>query len=116
MAMTIGDIEKRVRAVLMDDVPPDYRWSEAFILSAIEDGIAFLHSIRPETRYMDGILTDGVKVPQDTKDEEFPVHSRYREAVVAYVAYKCLERDSSDTQNLALAETFLNKAKTLMQV
>lgn len=114
--MTVGDIEKKVRAVLMDDVP-EYRWSEAFILGAIEDGVAFLHSIRPETRYVDGVLTDGVKVPQtaEGKDEEFPIHSRYREAMVAYVAHKCLERDSSDTQNLTLSETYLNKAKTLMQ-
>lgn len=36
------------------------------------------------------------------------VNDRYRQALVYYVAAKCLERDDSDTQNLTLAASYMN--------
>ena len=112
--MKISDIEKRTRIVLMDE-QEQFRWSSAFIRMALEDAIAFLHSIRPETKYVNGECVGGIELPEDG-DAEFSVDVRYREGIVAYVAHKCLERDNSDTQNLTLSETYLNKAKTLMQL
>lgn len=112
--MTVGDIEARARAVLLDDVKP-YRWSAAFMRSALEDAVRFLHSLRPSTRYVGGAFAGAVSLPEDD-GETFHVESKFREALVAYVAYKCLEMDSNDTQNQALAEQFLSKAKTLMQL
>ena len=111
--MKLSDIENRVRIILMDDVEP-YRWKSAFIRMALEDAIAFLHSIRPETKYVNGKCVGGIELPEDG-NAEFPLDLRYREGVVSYVAHKCFERDNSDTQNLTLSETYLNKAKTLMQ-
>lgn len=112
--MTVKDIEDRARIVLLDDVKP-YRWSASVIRSALEDGVRFLHSIRPSTRYVDGAFVGAVALPE-SDGENIPVDVKFRESLVAYVAYKCLEMDSNDTQNLTLSESFLSKAKTLMQL
>lgn len=112
--MTVADIEKRVRIVLMDDNDP-YRWSSEFIRMAIGDALAFLHAARPETRYVNGLLTDGVPLPENDF-EDFPIDGRFREGIVSYVAYKCLETENPDTQNISLADSYLNKAKSLMQI
>jgi hypothetical protein len=98
----------------MDDQLP-FRWSSEFIRTAIEDAVAFLHAARPETRYVNGVLTDGVELPNNAL-VDFPIHSRFREGIVAYMAYKCLESENPDTQNLTLADSYLNKAKSLMQI
>lgn len=112
--MTVKEIEGLARTVLLDDVAP-YRWSASFIRSALQDAVRFLHSIRPSTRYVGGAFAGEVSLPE-SDDEMFHVEDKYREALAAYVAHKCLEMDSNDTQNLALSESYLSKAKTLMQL
>ena len=64
--MNVADLENRVRVVLMDNHSP-YRWSSEFIRTAIEDAVVFLHAARPETRYVNGLLTDGVALPQNSR-------------------------------------------------
>jgi hypothetical protein len=112
--MTVAELESKVRKILLDTIEP-YRWDSNFIRETIADAVAFLQSIRPETRYVNGKLFDGDFVPDDDLDP-FPISDRYREGIVAYMAYKCLECENPDIQNLTLAENYLNKAKTLMQI
>ena len=86
-------------------------------VSALRDGVfnavEHIHSIRPETRYVNGVLAD---FHVDGETEEIPVDPRFTEALVCYVVYCAYLKDDSDTENLQNAENYLAKANTLMQI
>lgn len=112
--MTRKSIEEKARRILQDTVMP-YRWAEKDIASSLQEAIYSLHSIRPETRYIDGRLVDYVQVP-NVVDEEISINNRFEEALIYYVVHKCYLDDSTDTINLQLAESYLSKFNTKVQL
>ena len=114
MAMTIGDIEKKVRTLVNDSDAPDYRFKQEEIHGFIVDAVRHLWRIRPETRYVNGILCN-VEI-EATASFEIPVDVRFEEALVSYAAYKVYQLDMSDTVNMQMADTLRTRAEALMQI
>lgn len=114
--MTYAQIETGVRTLLQDD-KPTYRWSAAEMYGYMPDAIRTLFSIRPTALFLNG------RMPSTLATLEPPtaaaavsasgavtanVNDRYQQALVYYVAAKCLERDDSDTANLSLSSAYMN--------
>lgn len=112
--MTVADIEKSARRILQDTQEP-YRWSSEEMREALQEGVAALNAVRPETRYVGGNLYDWIELPK-TDTEKISIKPRYREALVYFVAYKCYLNDSTDTVNAQLAEMYLGKFNTKTQL
>lgn len=114
--MTVETITTKARRIINDTEEP-YRWESSELRGHLQDGVLALHSIRPETRYVDGALVDFVAVPdEDAQDQEFPIDRRYEEALVCYVCYRCYLDDDTDTTNQNLAESYLQKFNTKAQL
>lgn len=105
--LTIKSVEAKARRILQDTVE-EYRWSSEEMRDALQEGICALNAIRPETRYVNGVLCDGVNLPE-SDTAEISIKSRYEEALVHYVVYKCYLTDSTDTANAQLAEMHFGK-------
>ena len=113
----ISEIFRRARIKLLDTEGGDrgelYRWSDDELRDGVFNAVEHIHSIRPETRYVNGVLAD---FHVDGETEEIPVDPRFTEALVFYVVYCAYLKDDSDTENLQNAENYLAKANTLMQI
>ncbi len=114
MAITVNDIEMRVRDTIDDSFSNGYRWNTVKVIRLIYDGIRMLNSIRPESRYVNLVLT-ALTVPTLSDAADAPAIAGYRaaalsiderwtDAVVHYVAQKCFEMDSSETANADRAQ------------
>ncbi len=112
--MTAGEIERKVRLIIQDTVS-EYRWTSEEIKDYLQDGCIALNAIRPETRYVGGLLTDGTVLPE-SDDDPISIDNRFAEALVFYVVYKCYLKDATDTTNQGLAESYLNKFNTKAQL
>ena len=112
--MTVADIENSARRILQDMQEP-YRWASEEMREVLQEGVAALNAIRPETRYVGGNLYDFIKLPE-SDTEEISIKPRYREALVFYVVYKCYLVDNTDTVNAQLAEMYLGKFNTKSQL
>lgn len=112
--MNANEIFIEARRLLQDTEEP-YRWSNERLHDALQLGINALASIRPETRYVDGLLTDGVMLPADDS-ASFPVNYRYKDALVCFVVHQCYADDSSDTVNSQLSKDFLAKFNSKAQL
>lgn len=114
--MTYAEIEAGARTMLQDD-KPTYRWPAAEMYGYMPEAIRTLFSIRPAALFVNG------RMPSTLATLEPPtaiaaiavsgavtanVNDRYMQALVYYVAAKCLERDDSDTANAALASSYMN--------
>lgn len=112
--MTVSDIEKSARRILQDTQTP-YRWTSEEMREALQEGVSALNAIRPETRYVGGNLYDYVELPQSST-EEIAVNSRYKEALVYYVVYRCYLNDDADTVNAQLADMYFGKFNAKAQL
>lgn len=112
--MTVSDIENSARRILQDTQEP-YRWTSEEMREALQEGVAALNAIRPETRYVGGNLYDFIELPK-SDSEEILIKNRYKEALVYFVAHKCYLNDSTDTVNAQLAEMYLGKFNTKSQL
>lgn len=105
--MTVADIERRARRILLDTEDP-YRWQKDDIRDALQEGVYELNKIRPETRYVDGMLLDAIELPEDD-DAKIDVENRFLEALVCFVVAKCYQTDDADTVNSNLSELYYSK-------
>ena len=114
--MIFDDIERKARRILSDTDEP-YRWGSSELREHLQTGIHALHAIRPETRYVNGLLTDFVAVPDvEAEVQDFPIDMRYEEALVYFVVHMCYLDDDSDTVNQQLAELYIQKFNTKAQI
>ena len=114
--MNFQTIEAKARRIINDTAEP-YRWESSELRDHLQTGVHALHAIRPETRYVNGLLTDFVAVPDaEAEDQSFPIDVRYEEALVYFVVYKCYLDDDTDESNQALAEAYLGKFNTKAQL
>lgn len=114
--MTVDTITAKSRRILQDTVEP-YRWSSDEIRKYLDEGILSLHRVRPETRYVNGLLNDRVEIPApEDEDQRITIDACFEEALVYFVVYKCYLVDDTDTVNAQLAEMYLQKFNTKAQL
>ena len=112
--MTVKSVEEKARRILQD-TEKEYRWSSKEMRDSLQEGVYALNAIRPETRYVNGELIDGVELPANGT-EVLTIKNRDEEALVYYVVHKCYLDDSTDTVNAQLAEMYLGKFNTKSQL
>lgn len=117
--MTYAGIESDVRTLIGDAVQT-YRFSAAEVYGYINAGIRTLFKLRPTAFFTDGrfpasaaslepVAVATVVSASGATEVVAPTGDRYQEALVYYAAYRCMERDNPDTQNSALADSYLQK-------
>lgn len=111
--MTIGDIVSQARTIVNDTFEP-YRYLQSDVILYVRDAVRHLNRVRPETRYVDGRLSDYVLELEE--DTEIPVDRRFEESLVLYTVYRVYQEDDSDTVNLQLGQTYLQRSEALMQL
>ncbi len=115
--MQISGLLPDVRNMINDASDNGNRWSSDKIAGFLCQAIALLNSMRPESRYINGVLTD-IDFGNDPKVFEIPAeYSRtWIDGLVYFAASKCLEEDSTDTANAQLAVDFMSKATSRFQL
>ena len=130
---TINEIERQARVKLLDTYEDSYRFQPTEIFDAMRDGLRMIRSVRPESKYVDGLLTGKMLlVDGDEADfavpESFPatiggvtytldefraltvnMEDRWMEALVYYVIHQMYLKDDTDTANANLANVYYNK-------
>lgn len=118
--MTYAQIETGVRTLLQDDKVA-YRWPAAEMYGYMPEAIRSLFAIRPAALFVNGRMPSTLALlePPTTAAAisangavTANVNDRYMQALIYYVASKCLERDDSDTANIALAGNYMNNFAT----
>lgn len=130
---TIREIERQVRVKTLDTYEDNYHFAPAEIFDAMRDGLRMIRNVRPESKYVDGLLTgkmlvvDGVE-SDFTVPESFPatigdttytldqyrafqvnMEDRWMESLVYYVIHQMYLKDDTDTANANLAQTYYTK-------
>lgn len=122
--MTYADIETGARTLLQDETAT-YRWSAAEMYGYMPEACRVLFSIRPAALFVGGRMpaTSAALEPPTAAEAvaasgavTVNVNDRYEQALVYYVAAKCLERDDSDTANLALSATYMGNFAAMAKV
>lgn len=130
---TINEIERQARVKLLDTYEDSYRFQPTEIFDAMRDGLRTIRSVRPESKYVDGLLTGKMLlVDGDEADftvpESFPatiggttytldefraltvnMEDRWMEALVYYVIHQMYLKDDTDTANANLANVYYSK-------
>lgn len=113
----IGDVEDMARTILLDTEDDAYRFVPKEIYQALWDGLKHINNVRPESRYVNGLLVDlGFVLPAayDSatvtayRGTDVNMEDRWREAAVYYVVHRMYLKDDADTQNAALAKQYLD--------
>ena len=104
----------RVRRLLQDGEVP-YHWSDDAIKSDLAMSIRALHKVRPETRYVDGLLVDYVTLPALDTDP-IAIDGRFEDALAYHTAYLAYSDDCTDPVSKSLADDFLAKFNTFAQI
>ena len=109
----IKSIINSAREILFDNYPEAYRWGDLMLLRFLYEGIQKLNMIRPESRYNGMTLVDFSEPDLSGSDNEesnqmlieeemakdFPVNSRWKDAIVHYICARAFQLDESDTMN-----------------
>ena len=130
---TIKEIERQARVKLLDTYEDNYRFKPTEIFDAMRDGLRMIRNVRPESKYVDGLLTGkmlligGVEADFNVP-ESFPatiggttytldqfrgftvnMEDRWMESLVYYVIHQMYMKDDTDTANAQLAQAYYTK-------
>lgn len=130
---TIKEIERQARVKLLDTYEDNYRFNPTEIFDAMRDGLRMIRNVRPESKYVDGLLTgkmllvNGLEADFDVP-ESFPatiggttytldqfraftvnMEDRWMESLVYYVIHQMYLKDDTDTANANLAQAYYAK-------
>lgn len=130
---TIKEIERQARVKLLDTYEDNYRFAPTEIFDAMRDGLRMIRNVRPESKYVDGLLTGKMLIINGaefdfTVPESFPatigdttytldqfrgftvnLEDRWMESLVYYVIHQMYLKDDTDTANASLAQTYYSK-------
>lgn len=130
---TIKEIERQARVKLLDTYEDNYRFAPTEIFDAMRDGLRMIRNVRPESKYVDGLLTGKMLIINGeeadfTVPESFPatigdttytldqfrgftvnLEDRWMESLVYYVIHQMYLKDDTDTANANLAQTYYSK-------
>ena len=126
--MTVGDIEEDVRIILNDTYEDAYRFEPKEIFKAMVQGMVNTRNVRPESRYVNGLLVDlTIQVPSSFttepnggslktfRERTLEMDDRWREAIVFYVVSRMYMKDDADTQNANLVKQYSDLYNTAVQ-
>lgn len=130
--MTIGEIEKQARTILLDTNEDGFRFTPTEMFLSLKTAIKRSRTMRPESKYVDCRLT-GKPLLVDGDEADFVVptsfhatingrtfsleayrgielnmESRWEEALVYFVVHQMYMKDDADTTNANLAATYYN--------
>ena len=130
--MTIGEIERQARTILLDTNEDGYRFTPTEIFLSLKSAVKRARTMRPESKYVGCRLT-GKPLLVDGDEEDFVVptsfpatihgktfsleayrgialnfETRWEEALVYYVVHQMYLKDDADTTNANLAQTYFN--------
>lgn len=118
---------------LLDTYEDNYRFAPTEIFDAMRDGLRMIRNVRPESKYVDGLLTGKMLIINGvesdfTVPESFPatigdttytldqfrgftvnLEDRWMESLVYYVIHQMYLKDDTDTANANLAQTYYSK-------
>lgn len=130
---TIKEIERQARVKLLDTYEDNYRFNPTEIFDAMRDGLRMIRNVRPESKYVDGLLTGKMLLINGLEadfgvPESFPatiggttytldqfraftvnMEDRWMESLVYYVIHQMYLKDDTDTANATLAQTYYAK-------
>jgi len=133
MNFTIKEIENQARLKLLDTYEDNYRFQPTEMFTAMRDGLRMIRNVRPESKYVNGLLTDKMlRINNIESDfvvpESFPatiaetsytlaqyrefvinMEDRWMESLVYYVIHQMYLKDDTDTNNASLATTYYSK-------
>ena len=100
------------RSILRDTVSERYHYTDMQILLGCVDGFRRLFAFRPESRYIDGVLTDVTFPDTENTLKVFQVsfEEKWRLGIVYYAVARCLETDVTDTVNMQLSQQYRQMA------
>lgn len=122
--LTAGSVVALARETLIDTVAEAYRWADAVLYRFAFDARRQLNAVRPCTCY-NGVelvsygypdIRDGDDAQGLFGGHDMLLDGRWRECLVAYVCYKALAIDSSDTANMNLAAAHYARFRELSQL
>lgn len=130
---TIEEIERQARVKLLDTYEDNYRFAPTEIFDAMRDGLRMIRNVRPESKYVDGLLTGKMLLINGEEadfivPESFPatiggatytldqfrgftvnMEDRWMESLVYYVIHQMYLKDDADTVNATLAQAYYSK-------
>ena len=109
---TLGGLIPNVREILRDTDNTRYHYTDMQILLGAVDGFRRLLGIRPEARYVGGVLAD-VTFPStelELKAFSVSIEDRWRLALAYFAASRCYEIDVTDTVNMQLSQQYRQMA------
>lgn len=108
--VTIEDYITEVRDLLQDTVDSPYRYDNAALIRALNNGLLEIRRIRPDLmiNYFDEGEIPQFETDDSELEEDVPLDQMYRSALVYYIAGRAQLRDEENTQD-ARAAMFLNK-------
>lgn len=133
MQFSIKEIEQQARIKLLDTYEDNYRFAPTEMFHAMRDGLRQIRNVRPESKYVDGLLTQKMLIVNGVETdfivpESFPatiggtsymldqyrafiinMEDRWMESLVYYVIHQMYLKDDADTNNANLATTYYNK-------
>ena len=113
--MKVGDIEEDVRIILNDTYEDAYRFEPKEIFKAMVQGMVNTRNVRPESRYVNGLIVDLTIQVDSTYTQEglrifrervLEMGDRWREPLVFYVVSRMYMKDDADTQNANLVKQY----------
>lgn len=108
---SISDFRRDVRDIL-GDAGADRRHTDESIDLAVVDGVIHMRAVRPDSRYVNGVLKDYdfPSAPSELESFVFDMDPRWRTGVVYYAAARRYEADVVDAVNRELAAAFFKQA------
>lgn len=115
--MKISGILTKVRELLRDNSAAVHNYTDQQIAQGAVDGCYQLFSIRPESRYVNGVLTDVEfsSTHATLVEQDIPIPEKWVLGVIYYAAARCYEIDVTDTVNLQLANQMKQNAIQVFQ-
>ena len=85
---------------------------QAVLAQHVVDGLRRLYALRPEARYLNGVLDDPVfpTALADLKAYEVKINPKWKLGVVYFAVARCHEEGITDSVNLQLAQTLKKEA------
>lgn len=126
--MKVRDVEEDVRTILNDTYEDAYRFEPKEVFKAMVQGMVNTRNVRPESRYVNGLLVDlTIAVPQSFttepnggslkvfRDQVLEMDDRWREPLVFYIVSRMYMKDDADTQNANLVKQYTDLYNTTVQ-
>lgn len=112
--MRASDIITSVRALIKDNNKNLSRWNDVSMLSHLTQAMRDLIRRRPDALYIDTLPVETEIDKLTSLNDELVINDMFEEALVSYVCYRCLSRDSDDPANATQASIFLNQYMRLL--